>query len=311
MALSPSPHLLTLLGELGREWPSSDEEVLAANARAFCSAAVPARDAILTIERALAHVDTTNSPEVTEAFLGYMRSEESNLSSLRDFAEAMEITARELDVIAHTVLHLKLTIIEHLEELREIIPSGATTLDDVATSARDETRRQIHDAIELAKANIRGDGEEDGRHQDDHSRSTADDGDHVDLRDLANRGDALQESGDPAGAVQLWRCAVDLLPEPKLEHPLAMWLHASIGDALFEMGLYGEAEPELAKALVAGGNDNPFVWLRQGQVRVELGQQAAGVEALTSAYMLEGEEIFEDEDPKYRRLLVQHKIIQD
>lgn len=132
----------------------------------------------------------------------------------------------------------------------------------------------------------------------------------VDLEELATQGSELLESGDPDGAVMVWERAIGLLGADPVEHPTAMWFFASIGDAHFEMGHFQEADTALAQALIAGGTDNPFVWLRKGQSLIELGSEDAGVEALTSAYMLDGIEIFDDEDPKYMELLSARGILQ-
>lgn len=130
-----------------------------------------------------------------------------------------------------------------------------------------------------------------------------------DLTKLAEEGDRLQAGGDAEGAVEVWQGAVAQLgPNPE-EHEMAMWFFASIGDALVELGRYQEADAALASALRAGGTDNGFVWLRKGQALVELGQTDAGVEALTSAYMLDGDEMFEDEDPKYLQLLKDRGVV--
>lgn len=45
--------------------------------------------------------------------------------------------------------------------------------------------------------------------------------------------------------------------------------------------------------------DNPFVWLRRGQVYFELGNLDQAADSLASAFMLGGAEIFEVEAPKY------------
>ncbi|MBD0405310.1 hypothetical protein [Flammeovirga sp. EKP202] len=49
--------------------------------------------------------------------------------------------------------------------------------------------------------------------------------------------------------------------------------------------------------------DNPFVHLRKGQCHFELQQLDKSADSLTRAYMLEGKEIFEDEEPKYIEFL--------
>ena len=56
--------------------------------------------------------------------------------------------------------------------------------------------------------------------------------------------------------------------------------------------------PSGSAAVTVGGTGNPFVWLRLGQAAFELGMDKQATDALLSAYMLEGDEIFEDEEPK-------------
>lgn len=128
------------------------------------------------------------------------------------------------------------------------------------------------------------------------------------LEKMAAEGDELQEKGDLDGAVEVWSQALDQLSEPVTEHPMAMWFYASIADSQFEAGRFNEAADATGKALLAGGTGNGFVWLRRGQALVELGDVDAGVEALTSAFMLEGADIFDDEDPKYEALLTERGI---
>ncbi|RMB58362.1 hypothetical protein [Tessaracoccus antarcticus] len=133
----------------------------------------------------------------------------------------------------------------------------------------------------------------------------------MDLEKLAIEGDALQEKGDLDGAIGVWTGALRHLPDPAVEDPLSVWFLASIGDAQFESGRFLEAVAATGQALLAGGADTGFVWLRRGQSLVELGDLDAGVEALTNGFMLEGEAIFEDEDPKYEALLRERGIIPD
>ena len=119
---------------------------------------------------------------------------------------------------------------------------------------------------------------------------------------------AYTRPDDAAGAVALWEQAVDQLGPNPAEHPMAMWFFASIADADFELGRFTEADAAAGQALIAGGTDNGFVWLRKGQALVELGSLDAGIEALTSAFLLGGHEVFEDEDPRYLQLLRDHGV---
>jgi predicted Zn-dependent protease len=51
--------------------------------------------------------------------------------------------------------------------------------------------------------------------------------------------------------------------------------------------------------------DNPFLWLRRGQVYFELGDMKQAQDSLASAFMLAGRAIFETEDPKYGAFILQ------
>ncbi|GAA2183137.1 hypothetical protein GCM10009785_25430 [Brooklawnia cerclae] len=129
------------------------------------------------------------------------------------------------------------------------------------------------------------------------------------LEKLADEGDQQQAAGNLDDAIATWRQAIDMLDDTPTDHPMAMWFYASIGDALTEARRWDEADQALNQALAAGGTGNAFVWLRKGQALAELGNQKAALDALTSAYMLDGDEIFDDEDPKYRQLLIDAGVI--
>ena len=128
-----------------------------------------------------------------------------------------------------------------------------------------------------------------------------------DATTLAERGEELSDAGEFAKAVDVWQRAV-AVADPGDADTL-FWLHASIGDAQFQLGQFSEAYASEQEALKIGGTGNPFVWLRLGQAAFELGMDKQATDALLSAYMLEGDEIFEDEDPKYRDSLVAKGLI--
>lgn len=54
------------------------------------------------------------------------------------------------------------------------------------------------------------------------------------------------------------------------------------------------------------GQANPFVQLRLGETLYELGDKEGAKEHLFSSYMLEGKDIFEEENPKYLRFLEEY-----
>jgi hypothetical protein len=50
--------------------------------------------------------------------------------------------------------------------------------------------------------------------------------------------------------------------------------------------------------------ENPFIWLRRGQVYFELGDMRLAEDGLASAFMLGDKNIFEGEDPKYSEFIL-------
>ena len=97
MAMMLPGWLTEALQYLGYNWPTSNEDILHANAEAFRDAGREADSIIADIEAALSHIQSNNAGEASEAFLGYMRGDESNLSSLHDFTDASGIIAGGFD----------------------------------------------------------------------------------------------------------------------------------------------------------------------------------------------------------------------
>ena len=119
--------------------------------------------------------------------------------------------------------------------------------------------------------------------------------------DYAEEGNLLFDDGKYAEAVRVWEEELNSLKKPLNAQSEAVWFQTSIADALFLMGEYEKAYPYLwdAKSNISGeGYSNPFVMLRLGQCSYELGKADAS-EYLLRAYMLAGEEIFEEDDAKY------------
>lgn len=126
---------------------------------------------------------------------------------------------------------------------------------------------------------------------------------------ISEKIDALSEEGNElfdeekfAEAIAVWEKALSLVPEPQQFYSESNWLETSIGDAYFALNDFNTALThfENAKGNIAeSGYDNPFVCLRLGQCYWETQDFANAKEFLLRAYMFEGEEIFEDENPKY------------
>ena len=73
---------------------------------------------------------------------------------------------------------------------------------------------------------------------------------------------------------------------------------------MFSCGNYVEASRSLSNAMhCPGALGNPFLHLRLGQCRYELGEEARAADELMRAYMGTGVDIFAHEDPKYLAFL--------
>lgn len=128
---------------------------------------------------------------------------------------------------------------------------------------------------------------------------------------LALKGNELLAADDWRGAIAVWQRGLAMLPQPRDEQPEAMWFHASIGDAHHSGGEWANGEQELRQALrCAGGVGNAYVWLRLGQCLMAQGDRAGATEALMGAYLLEGEEIFDGDDPESWDLLIEQGLVE-
>lgn len=121
------------------------------------------------------------------------------------------------------------------------------------------------------------------------------------IDELAEEGNALFDKGKYAKAIEAWQKGLDSLDKPLNAQSEAVWFQTSIADALFMQGEYEKAYTYLFEArsnLSGEGYNNPFVMMRLGQCSYELGK-ADAKEYLMRAYMLAGEDIFENDDKKY------------
>ncbi|MGO4289143.1 tetratricopeptide repeat protein [Chitinophaga sp. RAB17] len=120
------------------------------------------------------------------------------------------------------------------------------------------------------------------------------------IETLSEEGNVLADEENYDAALAKFTEALQLLPEPKHEWEASTWLNASIGDMLFFKADYSAAANSFFDAL--NGPDAQavgFVQLRLGECLYELKQEEQALEHLLRAYMLEGAEIFTEEDPRY------------
>lgn len=102
-----------------------------------------------------------------------------------------------------------------------------------------------------------------------------------------------------------------LLPKREFEEQAA-WAYAALGDCYFIQGDLREALRSYIKAFnLPNGYANAYVLLRAGQVYHEMGNEAQARYYLLQAYLIEGDSLFEGEDPKYFQLIGGDELLRE
>lgn len=121
---------------------------------------------------------------------------------------------------------------------------------------------------------------------------------------LCNEGDTLVEEGEVDHAIRKYLTALNLVPIPKNEWEASTWIYTALGDAYFINEEYVFAKNNYFNALnCPDGISNPLILLNLGESLVECGEIDKAKDYLLKAYMLEGYEIFSEEDEKYYELI--------
>lgn len=124
---------------------------------------------------------------------------------------------------------------------------------------------------------------------------------HEPIQLLLDEGDKLFDKGKFAAALEKYEEARSLLPSDTERWEASTWVLAAIGDTCFLTGDFVRGQQMLDQAVrCPEGATNPFVQLRLGQCEYELGRLDQATIALSLAFATGGEEVFEDEDDKYR-----------
>lgn len=132
------------------------------------------------------------------------------------------------------------------------------------------------------------------------SRRGLDEATHARITSICEEANAAIDAGDLLLAGELFHRALGLVPPPLTQWDAAIWLLTALGDVLFLQGRFVEAHGPLVQALACpGAAANPFIHLRLGQTCLEIGDEECANDHLARAYMAGGDEIFDDEDPKY------------
>lgn len=121
---------------------------------------------------------------------------------------------------------------------------------------------------------------------------------------LCSDGDELAENSEFDKAIIKYKKALSLIPEPVEQWEAALWVYAAIGDTYFLKNEYETAMKFLFNAYnCPDGFSNPFINLRIGECFFELNNADKATEYLLHAYMMNGDEIFSGEEPRYLEFL--------
>ena len=120
------------------------------------------------------------------------------------------------------------------------------------------------------------------------------------IEEYSEQGNDYCDNEEWEKAIICFNKALGLLPDPKEEWEAATWIYAALGDMFYFLEKYEEALDNLNYAMMCpNGMANPFILLRLGEAYYELDKKEQAKKYLLEAYMMEGTEIFEDEDEKY------------
>lgn len=206
-------------------------------------------------------------------------------------------------------------------ERAEAIRSGATPPDPAKASSTAMAANPKRGAGNVPDGDEEDEEDEDEEDEDDEEED--DYGDAAELPDdiyeqieaLSEEGNDLSDDDDPAGAEAVWRQAMDLLPEPRVDWEAYTWLSASIGEACYQQGKIDDAVQSFFDALNGpGGQDNPFVHYMLGKSLLKQDQPDRAIDELLRAYMLDGVDIFdsdEAEGPDMLQMLQDRGLVQE
>ena len=115
-------------------------------------------------------------------------------------------------------------------------------------------------------------------------------------------GEHYFEDGKFRKALEEYKKAFELLPEPKTDWEASVWTLAAIGDSHYMLREFVSALKCFETLMTEYQEDNnPFVRVRYGECLFETGNVESAKEHLVAAYNMEGEEIFDND--KYLNLI--------
>jgi len=105
-------------------------------------------------------------------------------------------------------------------------------------------------------------------------------------------------------ALAFYNQALEKIPEPKHDWEISLHVYTALGDVSINCEDFESAIYYYNQALQCpDGTENGYIWLGLGQAYYAIDETDRAKNALLSAYMLEGEEIFEGDNQEYFQLI--------
>lgn len=106
-----------------------------------------------------------------------------------------------------------------------------------------------------------------------------------------------------AEAIKLYNKAISLLPGDATKWEINILLNTAIGDELLLLENFQEALQYYNNAYNSGAESNPYVLFKIGSCKYEIGDLVEAKEYFIRTYMLDGDELFKEEDSKYYEII--------
>ena len=120
------------------------------------------------------------------------------------------------------------------------------------------------------------------------------------VRAICEHADTLSKKREYDFAISKYFEALGLIPDPKKDYVEATFIYTSIGETYWKLRDYHNAGAQFLKALRSvGGDRSARINLRLGQCLYECGEIERSAAYMCQAYMIDGEDAFDGEDPKY------------
>ncbi|UXN09988.1 tetratricopeptide repeat protein [Bartonella sp. HY328] len=133
---------------------------------------------------------------------------------------------------------------------------------------------------------------------------------YEEVENLSEQGEELFDNKQIDAAIKTWQQALNLLPKPQQKWAASLWLYAALGDAYQSKGDYQEALSYFERGYQsAEGYLNPYILYSIGTNLYDLNRRDEATDYLLRAYMLEGDEIFDEDGEIYLNYLKEQKLI--